>query len=361
MSLINLKRTIAFLILLLLAVFSSTIFAQQKYEPKISLAEQISKELGDESRLNDKTILPKNPNPISLDELSSDFYFRLSDKINFEENANTFKSKITENFETHNLFDKKLNGNSDLQNLLTDSETKTSVSNLFEKSNLDSNSFNKDYFTLDKPAKNNADTKKSGIQWSSAVKQSLMFLSLQHGYAFTQPKTREALKGNFFKDYIKSVKSLRGWGDGGRFFTNYIAHPMQGSLTGFILIQNDPIGKIQPFGSSKSYWKSRIMAFAWSAAWSTQFEIGPISQASIGNVGLSGKQTYVDLVMTPVGGIAMMVAEDAIDRFVMQSIERRTDNFYVIIFSRMLLNPTRTLANVFRFKPPWFRDRPRAK
>ena len=51
--------------------------------------------------------------------------------------------------------------------------------------------------------------------------------------------------------------------------------------------------------------------------------------------------------------------EDALDRFVMKRIERGTGNFYAIIFSRMLLSPTRTMANLLRFKPPWHRDRPR--
>ncbi len=198
-----------------------------------------------------------------------------------------------------------------------------------------------------------------GFRWRSAINQSLMFLAIQHGYAFTQLKTRESLKGKFFKDYVKSVKSLHGWADGGRFFTNYIAHPMQGAFTGFIQVQNDPKGLKQRFGTSADYWRSRMKAMAWTAVWSTQFEIGPVSQASIGNVGLKGKQTYIDIVMTPLGGTAMLIAEDAIDLFVMERIERRTDNFYVIIFSRMLLSPTRTIANIFRFKTPWYRDRPR--
>ncbi len=204
-----------------------------------------------------------------------------------------------------------------------------------------------------------ADIKKEGFHWRAAIGQSLMFLAIQHGYAFTQPKTREALKGNFLKDYANSVKSLHGWDDGGRFFTNYIAHPMQGSFMGFIQIQNDPKGLRQQFGTSGDYWRSRMKAMAWSAAWSTQFEIGPISQASIGNVGLKGKQTWEDILVTPTLGTAMLISEDAIDRFIMKRIERSTDNFYAIIFSRMLLSPTRTIANLFRFKTPWHRDRQR--
>ncbi len=219
------------------------------------------------------------------------------------------------------------------------------------------NSFSNDEDALDDTA-NKID---ESFRWRSAIKQSLMFLVVQHGYAFTQAKTRRELKGNFFGDYVKSVKSLHGWADGGRFFTNYIAHPMQGAFTGFIQVQNDPKGLKQRFGTSADYWRSRMKALAWSAAWSTQFEIGPISQASIGNVGLKGKQTYIDIVITPIGGTVMLISEDALDRFVMERIERRTDNFYVVIFSRMLLSPTRTIANLFRFKTPWYRDRPRFK
>lgn len=199
------------------------------------------------------------------------------------------------------------------------------------------------------------------FQWRVAIGQSLMFLGVQHGYAFTQLKTRKALKGKFFKDYAHSVKSLRGWDDGGRFFTNYIAHPMQGSLTGFIFVQNDPRGRKAEFGSSGDYWKSRMKAMLWTTAWSTQFEIGPISQASIGNVGSSGKQTWEDIVVTPTLGTAMMITEDALDRFIIKNIERRTGNFYVKVFARMLFNPTRNFSNMLRFKAPWHRDRPTAR
>ncbi len=195
------------------------------------------------------------------------------------------------------------------------------------------------------------------FHWLSAIKQSLLFLGVQHGYAMTQPKTRRDLKGPFFKDYVRSVKSLHGWSDGGRFFTNYVAHPMQGSLFGFIQIQNDPKGIDLSFDNSNAYWRSRLKALAWSAAWSTQFEIGPVSQASIGNVGLHGKQTYVDLVVTPIGGLGWLVLEDFVDKNIIHMIERRSSgNFYIKIASRTFLNPSRSAANLLRFKKPWYRD-----
>ena len=194
------------------------------------------------------------------------------------------------------------------------------------------------------------------FQWSRAVEQSLLFLGMQHGYALTQPKTRRDLQGPFLRDYFASVRSLHGWGDGGRFFTNYVAHPLQGSLLGFVQIQNDPKGARQRFGKSGAYWRSRMKAFAWSAAWSTQFEIGPVSQASIGNVGLHRKQTYVDLVITPVGGLGLILVEDALDKYVIERIERGTRNHFLKIAGRMVLNPTRSVANLLRFKTPWHRD-----
>jgi hypothetical protein len=202
----------------------------------------------------------------------------------------------------------------------------------------------------------------TGFNWRGALSQSFLFLGIQHGFAIiSQEKTRRSLKGKFWSEYVDSVKSLKGWDDGGRFFTNYIAHPLQGSFTGFIYVQNSPQAKRAQFGASRDYWSSRMKAMLWTAVWSTQFEIGPISQASIGNVGLSGKQTWEDIVVTPTLGTAMLIAEDAIDRYIIRSIERRWDNFYVKIFSRMLLNPTRIFANMLRFKPPWYRDRPTAR
>jgi hypothetical protein len=194
------------------------------------------------------------------------------------------------------------------------------------------------------------------FRWRDAVGQSILFLAVQHGYALTQRKTRRDLHGPFFKDYFRSVRSLHGWADGGRFFTNYVAHPLEGSLLGFVQVQSDPVGSRLRFNAGGDYWRSRMKALAWSAAWSTQFEIGPVSQASIGNVGLHGKQTYVDVVMTPTAGLGLLLAEDALDRYLIERLERRTDNRYVKIFSRMVFNPTRTAANLLRFKKPWYRD-----
>ena len=56
----------------------------------------------------------------------------------------------------------------------------------------------------------------------------------------------------------------------------------------------------------------------WSAAWSTQFELGPLSEASIGNVGMrerNGHSTmaWEDLLVTPILGTGALILEDVLD------------------------------------------------
>ena len=202
---------------------------------------------------------------------------------------------------------------------------------------------------------------KEKFHWKYALIESGFFLGFQHGFRMMQEKTRRELGGPFFRDWGQSVRNLRGWKDSDNLFTNYIAHPGQGAITGRIFINNSDRAKKQEFGKSKKYWESRLKAMAWSAIWSTQFELGPISEASIGNVGLHQKNghstmAYVDLVMTPVAGTGLVIAEDAIDKYFLRNwLEKKTDNKFVINMSRSLINPTTSIANLLRLKMPWYR------
>jgi hypothetical protein len=196
----------------------------------------------------------------------------------------------------------------------------------------------------------------SGTEWGSVQRQSMLFLSMQHGFRLMQEKTTRELGGPFFKDYARSVKGLKGWGDGDGVFTNYVAHPMQGAVSGFMFLKNNSDSACLEFGKSRRYWKSRLKAFAFAALYGAQFELGPYSEAVIGNVGKkSGTMGFVDLVMTPVGGLGWMVGEDAVDRFVIRRLEKKWKRPAAMRFYRMALNPTRSLANVFRLKLPWHR------
>ncbi len=150
------------------------------------------------------------------------------------------------------------------------------------------------------------------FHWGPAVAQSFLFVSIEHSLRLTQAKTRREFQGKFMKDYWTCIKNIQGWGDGDGVFTNYVAHPMQGGVAGFLQIQNDPAGRRQELSLDGAYWRSRLKGMAWAAAYSTQFEIGPISEATIGHVGKrDGTAGYTDLVVTPLGGLGMTVLEDA--------------------------------------------------
>lgn len=189
------------------------------------------------------------------------------------------------------------------------------------------------------------------------MRESFFFLGVQHGMRMVQHKTRNQLDGPFFHDYIDSVTGLNGWGDGDSVLTNYVGHPMMGAITGFVYVQNDPHGYRAEFDlRSKPYWISRLRAMGWAAIYSTQFELGPVSEAAIGNVGKTrGTAGAVDLVMTPIGGFGWMVAEDAVDKHLIRRLEEgRSDA--AKRFVRIFFSPNRSVANVLRLKKPWHRD-----
>lgn len=201
------------------------------------------------------------------------------------------------------------------------------------------------------------------FHWGPAMSQSGLFLAMQHGFRMTEDKTRRELDGPFFSDWKASVKNFRGWDDGGKIFTNYVGHPLQGALTSRIFINNSGVAKREKFGRNKEYWQSRFKAMAWSAVWSTQFEIGPISEASLGNVGQKlgsrnrSKMTYSDVVLTPTLGTMFAVAEDALDERLLKNwLELKLQNRVLIKVLRSLITPTTSMANILRGRAPWRRD-----
>ena len=72
-----------------------------------------------------------------------------------------------------------------------------------------------------------------------------------------------------------------------------------------------------------------------------------------------GTSGWVDHVVTPVGALALIVAEDTLDRYFVKWVEERTGNRVWRASLRMLFNPGRSLANVASQRMPWDRqDRP---
>src|SRR5689334_21267025 len=68
-----------------------------------------------------------------------------------------------------------------------------------------------------------------------AFADSVGLLTMQHAIrvGFSN-KTRSELGGPFFKDYGKSIRMPRTWGDGDGWLVNYVGHPWQGAASGWV-------------------------------------------------------------------------------------------------------------------------------
>lgn len=190
-----------------------------------------------------------------------------------------------------------------------------------------------------------------------AIRSSFRLTAIQHGLRIgLERKTRAELGGPFFGDYRRSLRIPGQWHDGDKAVTNYLGHPIQGAASGFIWIDNDPNAP-RTLAFDRRYLASRLRATAFAAGYSVQFEVGPFSEASIGNVGLNPATVgWVDHVVTPTGGFLLMVGEDAIDRFLIAKLEKKVGSRLLRGALRMFLNPSRASANVAALRAPWHRD-----
>jgi hypothetical protein len=202
------------------------------------------------------------------------------------------------------------------------------------------------------------DAPQERVQWRSLLRDSGMLLGVMHGFRIaTEPSTRDTLKNNPVTGYFDSVGSMHGWSDGDGLFENYLGHPIQGAIAGYVWTHNDSRYHHVEFGRNRDYWMSRLRAYAYSWAFSEQFEIGPLSEASVGQIQSSCcAYGFVDHVITPNGGLGWMIAGDALDRFVVRKIEDRTKNRAYRIIARGALNPPLAFANLMAFRVPWHRD-----
>jgi hypothetical protein len=89
---------------------------------------------------------------------------------------------------------------------------------------------------------------------------------------------------------------------------------MEGAIFGFIQQNNDPRYRLVEWGSGRDYWIRRLRALAFSAVMSTQWKIGPASEASLGNVQPHESGGFTDLVNIPTLGVCAMMGEDVTDR-----------------------------------------------
>jgi hypothetical protein len=198
------------------------------------------------------------------------------------------------------------------------------------------------------------DRGQDGFEWDSYLKTNVHMLTWQHAFRIlTQEKTRVGLRQPMFPQWGADIRAIpRSWGDGDGFVTNYVGHPYMGSIMGFLEVMHHPVDSRVEMGDAE-YWRTRSVTLAATAAASLQFEIGPLSEASLGLN--PSKQGLVDFVMTPIMGTGFLVAEDALDKYVIAKLEAgkgvKTKRFL-----RCALNPGRMAANLFAFRAPWTRD-----
>jgi hypothetical protein len=198
----------------------------------------------------------------------------------------------------------------------------------------------------------------AGVQWKSLMKGSLLYLGVMHSFRLaTEAGTREGLHNSVFGGYFKALGALHGWSDGDGYYENYLGHPIQGAVSSYIWIHNDPRYRNVQFGGERDYWMSRLRAYAFAWAFSEQFEIGPLSEASVGQIQrYCCAYGFVDHIITPNGAMAWMLAGDAVDRYVTVPLENRTHNVTLRILARVALNPPQSFANLMMLQYPWHRE-----
>jgi hypothetical protein len=195
------------------------------------------------------------------------------------------------------------------------------------------------------------------FRWKQAIAESFLAISLANiERVATQPDTRDAIHGPFWRNYVDSVENLHGFNDGDGFITSYGVHAMEGAFPGFIERQNDPKYRNVEFGTSQRYWISCMRSLAFSSAYSTVWSATMLGEPGIGFVEKHNAPGLVDLIGTQTLGFGWMVGEDALDRYLIEPIERHVRNAYVRALARSMLNPMRSYANILAFRKPWDRD-----
>jgi len=221
---------------------------------------------------------------------------------------------------------------------------------------------------------------KQRYPYGKLVWQSLAFTGAEDLYRLsTDPYMRTLIaNGPYWHNYIASMQqwNMRRWNDGDDFLVDYIGHPMQGAVSGFIEIQNSPHDKYLRLSGSREYWRSRFHALLWSTVFSTQQKIGPLGEAALGNAGgytyalhcpypchyvpgvtkYTNNTGWTDFITTPTIGTLWTVFEDFLDKEVSDRLEDHLPGVLPAKIIRGSLNPTRTMANFMRGKNPWYRD-----
>jgi hypothetical protein len=178
-----------------------------------------------------------------------------------------------------------------------------------------------------------------------------------HGFRIaTEPSTRKAM-GNQPFGYFAALGAMHGWSDGDGYYENYLGHPIEGAVSNYLWIHNDLRYRNVEFGKSRDYWMSRLRAYAYAWAFSEQFEIGLVSEASMGQIQrYCCAYGFVDHVVTPNFGMIWLIGGDILDRYVTRPFENRTRSVAARSLLRAAINPPQSFANILMLQYPWHRE-----
>ena len=206
------------------------------------------------------------------------------------------------------------------------------------------------------------------VHWHQLIIEGSLYNAFQDmGNLYTGYWYRyETTHGKWWDRYIASVDGWRWdrWEDNNPWLDDYVGHPMMGSITNYMWIQNDPKGMTVEQANDWIYWRSRLRALAFSTAFSFWWKFGPTGEAAIGHNGdhyfydkgvLTNETGWVELVTTPLGGLAWTLGEDALDKHLFRKIAAKPHRPVTLLLASFL-TPSRATANIFRFRPPWYRD-----
>jgi hypothetical protein len=217
-----------------------------------------------------------------------------------------------------------------------------------------------------------------GIHWGPLISEWWLDIGIEQSERLIQEaKTRDQLNGKFFKEWFSDVAQYRYglWNDGDKFFTSNIGHPLQGAVIENIFWQNnDRVRFSEQDFHNAAYRKALLQAFAFATLDAVQWKLGPVSEASIGHVGLPAhwwttpyycnllheychpRTGLDDLVLNEVGGTVLIMGFQWTDKHLQVAIEKRFHNRAIIDTTRIFTNPPASLADLLRFRRPWYRD-----
>jgi hypothetical protein len=200
-----------------------------------------------------------------------------------------------------------------------------------------------------------------------------LLVGVEHGFRLaTEAKTRRELDGQFFSDWAKIIGNTQWnrWSDGDKWFTSYIAHPANGAVAAWIYRQNDTRARyLEQDFHNPAYRNALLRSFAVATVAAVLWKIGPVSEATIGHVGLyptvnkwglpirdGNRSGLNDYVTNEAVGIPLMVCEDWLDKHVARPLEEHIHSPARINAIRIVTSPTRSFANLMAFHRPWFRE-----